>query len=638
MYLLIEYMHMLLMKRILESIQKAMEWLTSCGLSFLKKLTELIARTPQISVNMTETQQIHLHNLLALFLPYCIVALLIYPNFSWTQLLQEIFSLLCIYGAVFFWFMDKISDNSRYSVVIGVTACAVPIIFANNSFAVSLVFIGLIIFCEYICIEYIRGCELFSNKLPVYVVCNSISKEREAICRALTEDYKILAIYSLEHASALGKMRKKLAKFNYFSFFPFPRRILFFNEMNKNDSKSISVLSNISTAFSIPLFKATVREGELQLAPLSLQDFDPIVVTQRERDLLADGFKGKHVWIFYDGRRTVFDLIVALSEATSLTVFCESEHLIHEIEDEIRKNPDRNCKVKIMDQNLFMTADTKPEILFFNMPLEYMDSCEDNLKEAVVKNVLTVSDIVESAQKLKVKFVFMLSTTEASNTNNWIGATQRLGELVVQNIDSSAKKNSTKFRIIRIPHCMMDFSGSFKKLTAAIADGEVVRIDDYINGLHYHRNDIFHPLVKLITFSLKEQYFLPGIYSISPETDRLDDEAVRIACNLVGIRKEKEAKVVYTALNQQDKSESEITPRIAERFEKTDIDPAIIRTKFTTAELKSHELPSWTVPKLNEMSTRDVISAVFQSLKGKNSGRGRNGSNSASGRNNNRSE
>ena len=44
-----------------------------------------------------------------------------------------------------------------------------------------------------------------------------------------------------------------------------------------------------------------------------------------------------------------------------------------------------------------------------------------------------------------------------------------------------------------------------------------------------------------------------------------------------------------------------------------------MRTKFSMTSLKYYDIPTWTIDQINKMSTRDVISAVFQSLKEKKS-------------------
>lgn len=575
-----------------------------------KKLAKTLEKDfsiPSFSKFLSHEQIEHFYNLAALFLPYTIVSLLIYPKFSLYQFLQEVFSLLCIYLAIFFWFMDKISHISRYRIVLGVTACAIPIIFLNNSFAVALVSMGFIVFIEFVCVEYMRGCALFSDKIPVYVVCGD-TIEAEIVKNSLKNECKILKLIIADFEK-VKKLREKLNRLNMASFFPFPRRILYFSK--NQDIATLLKLVDISSEFSIPLFELKENNANFSIAPISIKNFDSVDVSPHEKNMISETFKNKSVWIFYDGRKCVFDLICALSEAANLVVFCMSEYLMREIEAELSKKTSKKIhKIKIADKNLLNSTDPKPDILFFNMPLLRLDSSEDNLKEAVAKNVLGTSEIVDIAQKLKIKFVFMLSTMEAFDTENWIGATQRLGELVVQCFGT--KKTQTKFRIIRLPKCITDPSGLFDEIVESIINGENIEISKNNIGIYSNRDEIFHPLIKLILYTLRDSYILSDIYSIVPENKLKNaDSIVDIACKLLNIRMDKDVKLSYADLVIPSEE------RLSGIFEETDIDPAVVRTRFSATSLKSREAPSWTFEQLNKMSTRDVIATVFQGLKEK---------------------
>lgn len=595
-----------LLKKIADFCKKELE----LAFEGLKKLVETLKKdfkAPSIPTDfLSHEQGEHIYNLAALLVPYTVVSLLIYPKFSIYQFLQEIFSLLCIYVAIFFWFMDKISHISRYRIVLGVTACAIPIIFLNNSFAVALVSLGFIVFVEFVCLEYMRGCALFSEKIPVYVVCGD-TIEAEMVKSSLGNEYKILKLIIADFEK-VKKLRKKLNHFNIISFFPFPRRILYFSR--NQDIATLLKLVDISSEFSIPLFEIKENGANFSIAPISIKNFDSVEVSPQEKNMLAETFKNKSAWIFYDGRKCVFDLICALSEAANLVVFCMTERLMREVETELAKKPSEKIHKKIADKNLFNSTEPKPDVLFFNMPLLRLDSSEDNLKEAVAKNVIGTSEIIDIAQKLKIKFVFMLSTMEAFDIENWIGATQRLGELAVQ--CAGTKKTQTKFRIIRLPNCITDPSGLFDEIVESIMNGRNIEIPKSNINIYCSRDEIFHPLIKLVSYTLRDSYILSDIYSIIPANKLKNiDSIVDIACKLLGMRMYKDVK--------SSPADLIISPNehLSEILEETDIDPAIVRTRFSATALKSRGAPSWTFEQLNKMSARDIIAAVFQGLKEK---------------------
>lgn len=549
---------------------------------------------------LSSEQKKHLYNLAALLLPYIVVSFFIYPKWSLCKFLQEIFSLLCIYTAVFFWFMNN--DISRYRIVFGITACAVPIIFLNNSFAVALVAVCFMSFAEFVCIEYMRGCVLFSNRIPVYVVCDDIAGEKKAE-GLLKGEYKILDTFIADNNN-FQRMKKCLARLNSISFFPFPRRLLYFSQ--KRNTLFLLKLLDVSSEFSIPLFKLKEDAGNLRLSPFSIQDFDFVEISAQEESMLARIFKNKRVWIFYDGRKCVLDLISMLSETTNVTVFCESEILTREIKLELTKTAfDKIYKVTIADKELIANSNAGPDILFFNMPLLRLDSCENNLKEAVVKNLLSVSKMAIIAQKLKIESVFMLSAMDAFDKENWIGATQRLGELAVQHLGSSGK-TQTKFHVIRVPDCITDAEGLFDNVIASIVKGE----NAAYSGNYYSRDEIFHPLVKLIAYLIEKPSPNIYIYSVfSKNRLKNTNNVIDIVYKLLGLRIHKDARTVRYDSTDDEKALSTL--------ENTDIDPAIMRVKLSETTLKFYEVLSWNIEEIDKMSARDIISSVFQSFKEK---------------------
>lgn len=184
----------------------------------------------------------HLMNIAVIILPYSIVSYIIYPEFSWKQFLQEVFSLLCIYAAIFFWLSEsasavessraisRISRSLKYGLIIAVTACAAPMFFANNNFSVAFVEILLMIFAEFVLAKYIKGCSLFSNKIPVYLVCDTLD-DFKMIEKGLQSKYKLLDSVILEDGDAEGifrRLQKRLCNTNRLAFLPHPRRILYF--------------------------------------------------------------------------------------------------------------------------------------------------------------------------------------------------------------------------------------------------------------------------------------------------------------------------------------------------------------------------------------------------------------------------
>lgn len=598
----------------------------------------------------------HMYNVLTLIIPYTLASLLIYPKLSVTQFLQEIFSLLCIYCAIFLCFWNEIGNVSRFRAAASVTVAAAPIIFANNAFAVALVVICTIFFMEFVFSKYLLGCRLFSNKIPVLMVCEN-REDGKLIWKEFGNRYKILDIIFIPETSndkstetekinqRFQRIKQKLNRVNRLCFYPFPRRIIYFSSKHrlksdlsyyddhlfqKNLKTSVVLgLLDISAHFSVPLFNMEyvedpVRGNTFQIRPFRIEDFDHVQITSQERARITDSFKNRPVWIFYDGRRCILDLIRSLSSVTSLTIFCNSEYLMREMEIEfgaIYQNKERLAhvsasltnvhKVKIADKNFLLNVDSKPEVILFSSPLLHLDSSEDNLKEAVVKNVTDVAEMVDIVLKLKAKFVFFLSTLKAFNTEDWIGATQRLGELHVQL--TCNRQTSTKFRIIRLPGCLNDPFDSIDQILRVLR-GERKMVTDGTTLFESQKRDaIFHPFLKLVLQTLRDPCILPDIYSVIPSiSDKELAEITGITYKLFGIRRE-ELEQVRGCQSMDTNLRKSAYLDISKLYESTNLDPSIKRTRYLTS-LKYHEIPYWSADQVNNMSTRDIIAAVFQAL------------------------
>ncbi len=615
----------LLLKKILDTIyfNKTPEFIFKAIRDYFNNLFK--------RVDFSKDQIEHLQNISVLIVTYTLTSIFIYPEFKFGTFLKEIFSLICVYGAIFLWFIDKIKRDIRCKIVIGVTACAAPVIFVSNTFSVALIEILLMIFIEYIVFEYLRGCNLFSNLIPIYLVTDENKKPN--FINKLYKKYKILELINLNSANtknskfvfntmnSIDSIKNRLLKTNKIPFFPFPRRILYFS--HQQDIEILSQLSELSAEFSIPLFKISDTSenqhsnhsiSDFEISPLRIQDFEQIIIDTQEKAALTNAFKNKRVWIYYDGRQSVLDLIFAICSVNSadLTIFCESETLLCEINNELNgKNIYKNYKTKVIDTNLLNLQESKPDILFYNIPIKSIESSEDNLKEALVKNVLNTKHIIDFAQKLKIRFVFLLSSIEALNASNWIGATQRLGELIVQSADSKSRKLYTKFRIIRLPECITDKTSILGSIISSIKSEGQINLASPNSIKYFHRKDILHPLLKMVIFALKEHDFSSSAYTIMPQKQILLEDAIKIICNNLGLRKDEDIKIVCNS--KLETMDLESFPNISEALEKTEID-SIMSTKFLSTNLDIAETVLWDIEQIKEMKTRDLIASVFQNL------------------------
>lgn len=566
----------------------------------------------------------HAVNLVVLLASYTIASLLIYPRFSFPMFLKEAFALGCAYCAIFLWFAGQIHNQAPMRIILGVTACISPVFFMNNTFSVGFACVSLLIIFEFIIFEYIRGCDLFSAQMPVYVICEKIS-DISCIQSIFTEN-KVLKLILLSSAGDFLRfssirspeaLESWLKKVKRLAFFPVPARLIYFSAApNENHVKQ---LIEISVKFSIPAFavkinhteengKRTHTAGYISLHNLFLRPTD--------KTQLGTLFKSKRVWVCFDGHEYIFDLIQALSapQSIDLTVICRSEYAAVMLKQRLAfLYPEKIFNIKIMEFENFDTQDAKPDILFYDMPISSCYTEETNQKEAVIENVLKTQKIIRFAQRNRLADVFIFSSIKAFNANTWIGATQRLGELFAQFASSQRHKLFTRFHVIRLPDNSFSQTEIFGEISTAVRSNGYVCIKDTEIPVLQDENDVFPLLLKAISLSMKNENLISAVLTISAKNQTPLEEIIRQACLREGLQPNNDVHIVYSPDPRPMDLES--FPNISETLEKTP-SPNIFATDFVNTG-SEHFKEVWSIDQINRMSTRELVSAVMQSLNDK---------------------
>lgn len=558
-----------------------------------------------------DNQRYHLINIAVLIGSYLVSSILIYPSFEILRCLKEIFSLLCIYYAIFFWFMDKFSETTILRFCLAVTTCLFPVILAESTFGVSLVCISLIIALEYIIFCYIRGCHLFSKELPVYIICETKQDVEESA--RLTQKYKVLELISLSGEKGLklsrinstDKLDKQLNKISRIPFWPAPRKLIYCAE-NVQPSK-VRQLLGISAKYAVPLFR-TSGEG---ICPISLKNFSPIPSV--DKNLLNNVFKNKNIWICFDGRRSVADLICTLAgmNSVNLSVICESEALVAQIEPELT-NINGNYSIKVADLPFLLASEVCPDILFYNFPIESEHSFSDeSLKNALVRNVVDTLGLIKLANIHKIPMTFVLSSSEAQNANNWTRATQRLGELYFQHADFFHMKTQIKFKVVRLPENIWDINGFYGKALSSILDSGCINENFYENNINnlYDSEEILPLMIKAISMAYKTERNAE-VLTVIPQNKANTQDVIKNICNLFGLEPETDINIIHDSKNEA--MELDNFPNISESSEKTSED-GIFVTKFIAAAMNSYN-KDYSIEEIGKMNQRDLMSMVFQEL------------------------
>src|SRR5690625_6934180 len=88
----------------------------------------------------------------------------------------------------------------------------------------------------------------------------------------------------------------------------------------------------------------------------------------------------------------------------------------------------------------------KPDVIYHTAAHKHVPLMERNTEEAVKNNIIGTMNIANAANRHNVNTFVMVSTDKAVNPTSVMGATKKLAEIVIQNMD---KNSETKFVTVR---------------------------------------------------------------------------------------------------------------------------------------------------------------------------------------------
>ncbi len=144
---------------------------------------------------------------------------------------------------------------------------------------------------------------------------------------------------------------------------------------------------------------------------------------------------------------------LATMKPAEIVLLDKDENSIFEIDNDLRDHAETGVPIRPVIANIkngdrlkLVFAKYRPEIVFHAAAHKHVPLMELNVSEAILNNVLGTINVVETAAAAGVERVIFISTDKAANPTSVMGATKKLGEIVVQNC---AKRNGTKFSCVR---------------------------------------------------------------------------------------------------------------------------------------------------------------------------------------------
>ncbi len=124
--------------------------------------------------------------------------------------------------------------------------------------------------------------------------------------------------------------------------------------------------------------------------------------------------------------------------AKRLILLDHSEYNLYQINEQISKVPTITLMQSVVDKKLLEKSfkKYKPDIVIHAAAYKHVPLCEENVEGAILNNVIGTKNTIDLAIKYRVKKFVLISTDKAVRPTNVMGATKRVCELYIQNVES----------------------------------------------------------------------------------------------------------------------------------------------------------------------------------------------------------
>lgn len=218
------------------------------------------------------------------------------------------------------------------------------------------------------------------------------------------------------------------------------------NECNKTNCK-VKILPALIDLINEKVSVSKLRDVNIE----DLLGRDPVKLNVKG---ISEYLEGRIVLVTGGGGSIGSELArqIAKYKPRRLVLLDIYENTVFELSNELnQKYPDLELEVVIASITDYIRVDEvfkkyKPHVVFHAAAHKHVPLMEGNPKEAIINNVLGTKILVDKADEYAIQKFIMISTDKAVNPTNVMGATKRLGEMIVQNKN---KVSSTAFAAVR---------------------------------------------------------------------------------------------------------------------------------------------------------------------------------------------
>jgi O-antigen biosynthesis protein WbqV len=196
----------------------------------------------------------------------------------------------------------------------------------------------------------------------------------------------------------------------------------------------------IASEIGAPLLQIN-RNKETALSPFEVSDLIGRPVQDLDIDFVSRQIKGRRVLITGAGgsigseiARQIYRLNpseIILVDNSEYNLYQVNRSLMNEFADEVK------CNLQLVDVCDEKTMEIaferlKPEVVFHAAAFKHVPMGESNPIEMLKNNVIGTKNVVKLALKYKIKSLTFISTDKAVDPCNIMGASKRIGEMIIR--------------------------------------------------------------------------------------------------------------------------------------------------------------------------------------------------------------
>ncbi len=163
--------------------------------------------------------------------------------------------------------------------------------------------------------------------------------------------------------------------------------------------------------------------------------------------------------------------------AKKLILLDHSEYNLYQIEQEVGEKVEIACVMQsvVNKHQLEQTFSLyQPEIVIHAAAYKHVPLVEENVKEAILNNVIGTKNCIDLAIAHSVEKFILISTDKAVRPTNVMGTTKRICELYAQNVQS----NGTEIVGVRFGNVLGSSGSVIPKFKSQIAKGQNITVTD----------------------------------------------------------------------------------------------------------------------------------------------------------------